>query len=467
VYQAAPLITQGASAPRWSPDGRQIAFTASDSILIMNADGSGRRLVGRAIEAHSLAWSPDGHWLAGVRENSQFVYGNLALMFGNLAPSTVFVIPAAGGSPRMISDSTTLNISPVWLGDSRGVLYVSSSGGGRDIYEQRIDPSGLVDGPPRRITTGLDAHTIALSRDGRRLAYSKYTRDVNIWMVRVPPGGRASVRTAVQLTRGNQAIETVRLSPDGKWLAFDSDLNGNADIFVVSAEGGAARQLTDDPADDVMPDWSPDGSQLAFHSMRTGRRSIFTMNADGTGLTTAASSPANEKCCAVWTTNNSLGYMRFGSNSGAVEEVTRADRAAPWGRPRVLAFPVFANPWPPITGATPDHSAYLALGEKGFPMRVPSDGGPATPLVPRRVLPLAIYSRMPGDGRMLYYFASDSAGLYIGAADLAHATTRKVITFDEPGRDLTRGEFDTDGNRFFFTIAHHQTDIWVADVERH
>jgi dipeptidyl aminopeptidase/acylaminoacyl peptidase len=347
------------------------------------------------------------------------------------------------------------------LRDGRGLLYVSSGGGGRDIYEQRIRSNGLADGPPRRVTTGLDAHTIALSRDGRRLAYSKYTRDVNIWTLRVPPGGRASVRTAVEVTRGNQAIESVKLSPDGKWLAYESDLNGNADIFVVSAQGGTARQLTDDPADDMAPDWSPDGSQLAFHSMRTGRRNIFTMNADGTGLTAAHSSSVTERF-AVWATNNSLAYLRDTGDFAALEEVTRVSRAAPWGQPRMLAPQVQRL----LTGSTPDHSAYIAEDVKGFPLRVPSGGGPSTPLLRPQVLPNALYSRLPGDGRTLYYFNSDSAGFYIGAADLAHATTRKVITFDEPGREATRGEFDTDGTRFFFTIAHHQTDIWVADVER-
>ena len=246
-------------APKWSPDGKHLAFEQGDSVLVMAADGSGLRLLGLVSDVHSLAWSPDGRWLAGVRDNSQFVYGGSS--FGNLAASTVFVMPAAGGTPVMVSDSTTLNVSPVWLPGGSTLLYVSSSGGGRDIYRQEIGRSGQAEGAPQRITTGLDAHTIALSRDGKRLAYSKYTRDLNVWMVRIPASGSVDAHSAVPITTGNQATEVMRLSPDGKWLVYDSDLNGNADVFIVPSEGGTPRQLNDDPSDDLAPGlvsrWDP------------------------------------------------------------------------------------------------------------------------------------------------------------------------------------------------------------------
>jgi Tol biopolymer transport system component len=276
-------------AARWSPDGTRIAFELGDSVLAMAPDGSGLTLLARVPDVHSLAWSPDGRWLAGVRNNSSFVYGRSS--FGNLAASTVFVVPSGGGTPIMVSDSTTLNVSPVWLPDGRGLLYVSSGGGGRDIYLQPVGRNGHAAGAPRRITTGLDAHTIALSRDGKRLAYSKYARDLNVLMVRLSPSGSVDARSAQPITRGNQASEIVRLSPDGKWLVYDSDLNGNADLFIVPSDGGQPRQLTDDPSDDLNPDWSADGTLVSFHSFRTGNRDVFTVNADGSGLSQVTSDP--------------------------------------------------------------------------------------------------------------------------------------------------------------------------------
>ncbi len=44
-----------------------------------------------------------------------------------------------------------------------------------------------------------------------------------------------------------------RFSPDGKWIAFSRDRNGNLDVFIIPAEGGAAKQLTFHSADDTVP----------------------------------------------------------------------------------------------------------------------------------------------------------------------------------------------------------------------
>ena len=59
-----------------------------------------------------------------------------------------------------------------------------------------------------------------------------------------------------------------RFSPDGRWVAFSSDRDGNLDVFVIPAEGGDARQLTFHSADDQVLDWAPDGSGILFASNR-------------------------------------------------------------------------------------------------------------------------------------------------------------------------------------------------------
>jgi hypothetical protein len=44
-------------------------------------------------------------------------------------------------------------------------------------------------------------------------------------------------------------------------------------------------------------------------------------------------------------------------------------------------------------------------------------------------------------------------------------TLHTVVTFDDPTRRSVRREFSTDGTRFYFTFADHQSDVWVAEVE--
>ena len=59
-----------------------------------------------------------------------------------------------------------------------------------------------------------------------------------------------------------------RFSPDGKWIAFSSDRNGNLDVFVMPAGGGHVRQLTHHSADDVALNWTPDSKGVLFASQR-------------------------------------------------------------------------------------------------------------------------------------------------------------------------------------------------------
>ena len=72
-------------------------------------------------------------------------------------------------------------------------------------------------------------------------------------------------------------------SPDGRYIAFDLESDGNRDIYVQDreAEEDAVRRLTDNSEADHSPTWSPDGTQIAFVSERTGSSDIYVMDADG------------------------------------------------------------------------------------------------------------------------------------------------------------------------------------------
>lgn len=63
-----------------------------------------------------------------------------------------------------------------------------------------------------------------------------------------------------------------RFSPDGQWLAFSGQYDGNLDVFVVSVHGGEPRRLTWHPSPDLVQDFTPDGTRVLF----TSRRSSYT-----------------------------------------------------------------------------------------------------------------------------------------------------------------------------------------------
>src|SRR5260370_6236735 len=59
-----------------------------------------------------------------------------------------------------------------------------------------------------------------------------------------------------------------RFSPDGKWIAFSSERNGNMDVFIMPADGGTPKQLTFHSADDIVLGWTPDSHGVLFSSSR-------------------------------------------------------------------------------------------------------------------------------------------------------------------------------------------------------
>jgi TolB protein len=70
-------------------------------------------------------------------------------------------------------------------------------------------------------------------------------------------------------------------SPDGRRIAFSMASNGNTDIFIIDADGGAPARLTNTPGVDTSPSFSPDGTRILFESDRSGSQQLYVMSADG------------------------------------------------------------------------------------------------------------------------------------------------------------------------------------------
>jgi TolB protein len=319
LIQGAPARPE-VQSPVWSPDGRRIAFVSrrdGKALYVMNADGSGLRIVARIERLAAPAWSPDGRRIAfqGRRDGDV---------------GAIYVVNADGSGQRTLARRGN---APVWSTDGRRIAFVS----GAKLYVANAD------GSEHRTLTRLpgagDVVSLAWSPDGRKLLFlvehsfmhdprcafcsrlyvlnsdGSGLRDLTrkLGMSRGPGAGPASdpvwspdgqkvafVRSNTRLgvyvasvdgsgVRGltpkpvGDAYAAPAWSPDGRKIAFASERDGNSEIYLMNADGSGQRSLTDDLAYDGDPDWSPDGQKITFVSNRDGRYEVYVMNADGSG----------------------------------------------------------------------------------------------------------------------------------------------------------------------------------------
>lgn len=168
--------------------------------------------------------------------------------------------------------------APNWTMDGSALIYNSE---GKIFRIAVADPANDVQIPTGGIERCNNDHV--LSFDGQGLAISSGTEDEGRWLSKIyvlPLGGGTP-----RLVTPEGPSYLHGWSPDGQWLAYCADRNGNYDVWAIPAEGGDEVRLTDAEGLDDGPEYSPDGKHIWFNSVRTGLMQVWRMNADGTGQT--------------------------------------------------------------------------------------------------------------------------------------------------------------------------------------
>ena len=152
----------------------------------------------------------------------------------------IYIADYDGANARRITNTTTLNITPVWAPDGQAIAYTS----------YRPGAGGT--------------------------SFSTFQDLVISWLYR-------GVRAEPTHGSPNNQNYLPAWSPDGTKIAFTSNRDGNPEIYIMNSDGSNLRRMTNNPSIDVTPTWSPSGNQIAWVSDRTGSPKIYVMNADGTG----------------------------------------------------------------------------------------------------------------------------------------------------------------------------------------
>jgi Tol biopolymer transport system component/tRNA A-37 threonylcarbamoyl transferase component Bud32 len=325
--------------PAWSPDGKWLYFSAvvppqPPAVFVKSSTGGEeRRLIEPAASTlgdFSPSISPNGKHLVFVR---QFVDYNADLFVTDLREGNRV------GGPRRLTNDHRSTYSPQWSADGEDVVYIAGENySSLGIY--RVRAAG---GAPKRVEfeSGEYATSLTIAPKGRRLAYGRGIRDYNMYKMPLAADG-GSAGPPVQFLSSTRFEESPTYSPDGKrivfssnrlglrqiWLAdadasnsvaltnfvrgiagspkwapdsqtivFDARPEGFPHIFTVRVEGGTPKQLTNNPAEDLLPCYSADGRWIYFASARSGQRQLYRMTASG-GETTQITRKGGVACMA-------------------------------------------------------------------------------------------------------------------------------------------------------------------------
>ena len=247
-------------APNWSRDGKALYYNGGGNIYRLPLDGGEPvRIDTGGIQCnndHGL--SPDGKTLV------------ISGRPGSAGQSQIFLLPAAGGTPRLITP-----LAPSywhgWSPDGTTLAYCASRSGEYDIYTIQVEG-----GEERRLTNspGLDDGP-DYSADGRFLYFnSERSGLMRIWRMKADGSDQEMV------SQGPESADWFpHPSPDGRWivyLSYDRSVKGhpaNKDVTlkIMPAPGGPARVLATlygGQGTINVPSWSPDSRKCAFVSYR-------------------------------------------------------------------------------------------------------------------------------------------------------------------------------------------------------
>jgi Tol biopolymer transport system component len=438
-------LVENAFNPAFSPDGKRIAVDASWAgprrIWTLDALGHNPQQVSsddtEAMVHIRPRWSPDAR---------RIVFQNL-----ERTKLDVRMLDVATKQTTWVTNDLFQDVNPVFSASGKSVYFSSYRSGGLNVW--RIPVAGR--GVPRQVTTGAGQDVeLAVSRDGRRLAFSTLKQNADLWRLPVSPETGRPAGAPEPLVATTREESRGAFSPDGRAIAFNSDRSGRMNMFVHSLEDGGTRAVTHGPGGDYQAAWFPDGRRLAFFSSRSGAVDVWTVDLATGELAQLTHEPSIDVNPCVSPDGRRIAFQS--DRSGRLEVwIMNADGSEPRALTRVGVLGHFLR-------FTKNGGSVLfrcpSGGGASRTMEVPVGGGEPSP-TPE--VAGGSHMTLSPDGTKVMDVVGHRA---LWVSPLAGGAPQKVFEFDDPSVRIDYPVWSPDGRWILFDRFRPEGgDIWVME----
>jgi len=436
----------------WSPNGELIAFADCDkkqpargtAIYTYSIQSQQKREVTSPPQNNSdegPSFSPDGRSLAFVR----------GVQADPAAGLDLYVVPISGGTPRRLtSGANVFWTGPTWTQDGRELVFSSKRNGTSALW--RIPASG---GAARRLEVGgEDSIEPSVSARGRRLAYMRFSMDVNIYRV-VLPDAKSPGEPPAPFLASTRRDASADFSPDGKRVAFSSDRSGTSnEIWICDVGGSNCASATSSAPFSSAPRWSPDSKQIACEASKDGKTTIYVINLETSAVRRLLAEPVDERTPSWSRDGRSIFFASSRSGTWQVWK-TLASGSAPVPLTTQGGFqPVESN-----------DSKFIYYAREGGVWKIPPAGGPESLVLHQPKLDLAMNWSAVDNGIYFIRFNEYTDGE--GTILFYDFPTAHVKEIARLGRHHILGEgltVSADRRSFFYNVWEHPGgDVMLVD----